>query len=105
MLGERELQHFLGGSITASARPYMVSRLVELLVVITIIGILIALLLPAVQAAREAARRMQCAQQPQADRPGSAQLPRPPARILVRPRVGVYCGWGTRWRFGAVARR
>ncbi len=37
-------------------------------------GVLVALLLPAVQAAREAARRAQCIQQPQADRPGDAQL-------------------------------
>ena len=48
--------------------------LIELLVVIAIIAVLIALLLPAVQAAREAARRIQVHQQPQADRPGAAQL-------------------------------
>ena len=48
--------------------------LIELLVVIAIIAVLIALLLPAVQAAREAARRMPVRQQPQADRPGVAQL-------------------------------
>ena len=50
--------------------------LIELLVVIAIIAVLIALLLPAVQAAREAARRIAVRQQPQADRPGPAQLPR-----------------------------
>ena len=55
--------------------------LIELLVVIAIIAVLIALLLPAVQAAREAARRIQCTQQPQADRPGDAQLP-PDQRLL-----------------------
>ena len=52
--------------------------LIELLVVIAIIAVLIALLLPAVQAAREAARRPPVHQQPQADRPGPAQLPRRP---------------------------
>ena len=49
--------------------------LIELLVVIAIIAVLIALLLPAVQAAREAARRLAVRQQPEADRPGAAQLP------------------------------
>ena len=56
--------------------------LIELLVVIAIIAVLIALLLPAVQAAREAARRIAVHQQPEADRPGPAQLregPGPPA--------------------------
>ena len=52
--------------------------LIELLVVIAIIAVLIALLLPAVQAAREAARRAAVRQQPQADRPGPAQLRRRP---------------------------
>ena len=52
--------------------------LIELLVVIAIIAVLIALLLPAVQAAREAARRVAVHQQPQADRPRSAQLPHRP---------------------------
>ncbi len=49
--------------------------LIELLVVIAIIAVLIALLLPAVQAAREAARRCAMHKQPEADRPGVAQLP------------------------------
>ncbi len=44
--------------------------LIELLVVIAIIAVLIALLLPAVQAAREAARRSQCVNNLEANRPG-----------------------------------
>ncbi len=51
--------------------------LIELLVVIAIIAVLIALLLPAVQAAREAARRIHCAQQPQADGARAALVSRP----------------------------
>ena len=50
--------------------------LIELLVVIAIIAVLIALLLPAVQAAREVTAGPVC-QQPQANWPGAAQLPRP----------------------------
>ena len=59
------------------SKPRPGFTLIELLVVIAIIAVLIALLLPAVQAAREAARRVAVHQQPEADRPGAAQLPRP----------------------------
>ena len=60
--------------------------LIELLVVIAIIAVLIALLLPAVQAAREAARRAAVRQQPEAARPGDAQLPRHARHVPDRPR-------------------
>ncbi len=49
-------------------------------------GVLIALLLPAVQAAREAARRHAVHQQPQAVRPGDAQLP-PATNALPKPAI------------------
>ena len=63
--------------------------LIELLVVIAIIAVLIALLLPAVQAAREAARRIAVHQQPQADRPGAAQLREQPGRVPAGRQVDV----------------